>query len=74
MLLMQIGFTYLPFMHVLFHSAPMPLISWLWVVLAGAIAFLVVGFEKWLRYRRDREPGVAAGTQQSDNAQHRAQP
>jgi Ca2+-transporting ATPase len=61
MLLSQIGFTYLPFMNVLFHSAPMPLISWLWVILAGAIAFLVVGFEKWLRYRLDRGPIVAEG-------------
>jgi cation-transporting ATPase F len=60
MLLSQVGFTYLPFMNTLFHSAPMPLISWLWVVMAGAVAFLVVGLEKWLRHRPRRRHGVAA--------------
>ncbi|MBP2672258.1 MAG: P-type ATPase, translocating, partial [candidate division NC10 bacterium] len=60
MLLMQVGFTYLPFMNALFHSAPMPPVSWLWVVIAGAIAFLVVGVEKWLRQRRGRGAAVAA--------------
>ena len=61
MLLLQLGFTYLPFMNVLFHSAPMPLVSWLWVVLAGLIAFLVVGAEKWMRHRDARRTRVAAG-------------
>jgi magnesium-transporting ATPase (P-type) len=56
MLLAQIGFTYLPFMNVLFHSAPMPPISWLWVVLAGVAAFLTVGIEKRLRHRRQPSP------------------
>jgi cation-transporting P-type ATPase F len=61
MLFMQIGFTYLPFMHVLFHSAPMPLLSWLWVLIAGVAAFFTVGCEKWLRHRGARRRVVAAG-------------
>ena len=51
MLLLQLGFTYLPFMNALFHGAPMPPDSWGWVLLIGLAAFLVVGFEKWLRHR-----------------------
>jgi len=38
----------------------MPLVSWLWVVIAGVIAFLVVGLEKWLRHRGNPGPTVAA--------------
>jgi Ca2+-transporting ATPase len=61
MLLMQFGFTYLPFMNTLFHSAPMPLVSWVWVGVAGVVAFLAVGLEKWLRHRQGRGAAVAAG-------------
>jgi Ca2+-transporting ATPase len=61
MLLLQVGFAYLPFMNALFHSAPMPLDSWLWIVSAGIVVFLVVGLEKWLRHRRSRRPAVAVG-------------
>jgi cation-transporting ATPase F len=51
MLLLQVGFAHLPFLNRLFHGAPMPLASWGWVLLIGLAAFLVVGFEKWLRHR-----------------------
>ncbi len=54
MLLLQIGFTYLPFMNALFHSAPMPLVSWVCVFSVGLTAFLAVGLEKWLRHRGGR--------------------
>jgi len=54
MLLLQLGFTYVPFMNALFHSAPMPPVSWLWVLMVGVAAFLMVGLEKWLRHRGDR--------------------
>jgi magnesium-transporting ATPase (P-type) len=57
MLLLQIGFTYFPFMNALFHSAPMPLVSWVWVFIAGLAAFLTVGLEKWLRHRGGRRAG-----------------
>jgi len=62
MLLSQMGFVYLPFMNALFHTAPMPLVSWLWVGLVGVAAFLAVGLEKWLRHRGGgtRWPAVAA--------------
>jgi Ca2+-transporting ATPase len=58
MLLLQVGFTYLPFMNALFHSAPLPLESWGWAFLAGLAAFLLVGFEKWLRYGHRRSAGA----------------
>jgi magnesium-transporting ATPase (P-type) len=58
MLLLQLGFTYLPFMNALFHAAPIPLESWGWVLLIGLAAFLVGGFEKWLRHGR---AGAQAG-------------
>jgi Ca2+-transporting ATPase len=65
MLLLQLGFTYLPFMNALFHSAPMPPVSWIWVFLAGLIAFLVVGAEKWMRHggadRAPRSPVATSG-------------
>jgi magnesium-transporting ATPase (P-type) len=64
MLLLQIGFTYLPFMNALFHTAPMPPVSWLWAVLVGVAAFLTVGLEKWLRHRGGRRAraGSCAGS------------
>jgi len=58
MLLLQVSFTYLPFMNALFHSAPLPLESWGWAFLAGLAAFLLVGFEKWLRYGHRRLAGA----------------
>ena len=58
MLLLQIGFTYLPFMNALFHSAPLSLESWGWAFLAGLAAFPLVGLEKWLRYGHRRSAGA----------------
>lgn len=52
MLLLQLGFVYVPAMNTLFHSAPMPADSWAWVFAAGLAAFGLVGAEKWLRHGR----------------------
>ena len=51
MILLQIGFTYLPFMHAAFASAPIGATEWLWILAVGAIIYTVVGLEKWLRRR-----------------------
>jgi magnesium-transporting ATPase (P-type) len=56
----QLGFVYLPFMNVLFHSAPLSLAAWGQSLLVGALVMPVVGLEKALRewrHRREREDG-----------------
>ena len=64
MLLLQVGFVYVPVMNALFHTAPMPLVSWAWVAAVGLAAFAAVGLEKRLRHGgsggADRANGCAA--------------
>jgi Ca2+-transporting ATPase len=54
MVLIQLGFTYLPAMNNIFGSAPIPLGLWLDVLAVGALAYVVIEMEKWLRRRRTR--------------------
>ena len=59
-LALQLGFVYLPFMNVLFHSAPLSLAAWGQSLLVGALVLPVVGLEKAIRerrHRREREDG-----------------
>jgi Ca2+-transporting ATPase len=51
MIALQLLFTYAPFMHVAFHSAPMRPIEWVFVIAASITIWMVVGLEKWLRRR-----------------------
>jgi cation-transporting P-type ATPase F len=51
MALIQLLFTYAPFMNQLFSSAPMSLALWLDVLAVSVAAFLIVEVEKWLRRR-----------------------
>jgi Ca2+-transporting ATPase len=51
MLLLQLAYTYLPIMNRLFQSAPIDLDAWARIVTAGIIAFMIVEFEKRLRFR-----------------------
>jgi magnesium-transporting ATPase (P-type) len=53
-LLLQLGFVYLPFMHVLFGSAPLGLATWGQSLLVGALVLPVVGIEKAMGERRRR--------------------
>lgn len=48
---LQLGFTYAPFMNVLFGSAPIGLESWGRIFAVSVVAFLVVEAEKKLRFR-----------------------
>ena len=48
MLLLQVGYTYLPFMNHLFQSAPLSLAVWGRIALAGAAVFLTIEIEKKL--------------------------
>ncbi len=52
MIALQLLFTYAPFMNRLFHSAPLGATAWLHVLAVAALAYAVVGFEKWVRFRR----------------------
>ena len=54
MTLLQLLFTYAPFMNKLFNSAPISLALWLDVLAFGFAAFVLVEFEKWLRRRKMR--------------------
>lgn len=47
-LLLQIGFTYLPPMQFLFETQPLGAEHWLLMLLAGVLVFLAVEAEKWL--------------------------
>jgi len=57
MLVLQVMFTYLPAMNLMFHSAPIDLNAWAKIVAAGVITYMIVEFEKWLRRRIDSEKG-----------------
>jgi magnesium-transporting ATPase (P-type) len=50
MLAAQLLFTYLPLMNKLFHTAPINAESWLRVAAVAGAAFVVVEFEKWIRF------------------------
>jgi cation-transporting ATPase F len=49
MTLIQLLFTYAPFMHNLFGSAPIPLVLWVDVLAVSLAAYLIIELEKWLR-------------------------
>ncbi|MEW6157164.1 MAG: HAD-IC family P-type ATPase, partial [Verrucomicrobiota bacterium] len=55
MIAAQLAFTYSPWMNRLFHSAPMDLTSWIYVVAIGLSVHLLVELEKWLRVRSGEE-------------------
>ncbi|MGJ4730172.1 HAD-IC family P-type ATPase, partial [Luteimonas sp. SDU101] len=47
----QLAFTYLPWMHALFGSRPVPLLEGLAIVATGVVLLLVLEVEKWLLRR-----------------------
>ena len=51
MVLIQLLFTYVPFMNRLFSSEPMSLVLWMDVLGVSLAAFLVIEIEKWIRRR-----------------------
>jgi magnesium-transporting ATPase (P-type) len=54
LLLLQLGYTYLPLMQTLFHTAPIDLTAWLLILAVGVLLLLIVEGEKALirRYLR----------------------
>jgi len=58
MVILQLMFTYLPAMNLMFHSAPIGLSSWGRILTVSVFASLVVGLEKWLlRRSEERKQG-----------------
>jgi Ca2+-transporting ATPase len=51
MVLLQLAFTYLPFMNRLFHTEPIGLESWGAIAAAAVVAHFVVGLEKFIARR-----------------------
>lgn len=49
MIILQLAFTYLPWMNLIMHSAPIGLEAWGRVVLIAFIGYLLIELEKWLR-------------------------
>ena len=54
MALIQLLYTYAPFMNTLFGSAPIPLVLWLDVLAVGLAAYIIIEVEKWLRRKSER--------------------
>lgn len=52
MIVLQLLFTYVPFMNGFFSSEPISLIAWGRIILVGFIGYLVVEFEKWINRKR----------------------
>ena len=59
--LAQLAFTYLPWMHVLFDSRPLPLFEGMVIVLAGAALMALLEVEKWLLRKLDLFDELKAG-------------
>ena len=55
LLLLQLGFVYLPFMNALFHTAPLGPLEWVQAFAVGLIVLPVISLEKWLRKRQSRQ-------------------
>jgi Ca2+-transporting ATPase len=49
MILLQLLFTYAPFMNQAFHTTPIDPTDWLYIIATGLIIYLIIGFEKYLR-------------------------
>ncbi len=54
MVILQLLFTYVPFMNSLFGSAPIPFVLWLDVLAVGIAAYILIEVEKWLRRKSAR--------------------
>jgi magnesium-transporting ATPase (P-type) len=51
MVVLQLAFTYVPFMNILFGSAPIGVLPWIKIIGVSILAFIVIEVEKWLRNR-----------------------
>jgi len=49
MIVLQLLFTYAPFMNKIFHSAPIAANDWLLIIIISVAVYSIIGLEKWLR-------------------------
>ncbi|MBN1535756.1 MAG: cation-transporting P-type ATPase [Anaerolineales bacterium] len=56
MVLIQLLFTYAPFMNIIFYSAPISLLPWLGVLIVSVAAYIIIEVEKW--FRRKLNAGI----------------
>ena len=49
MIILQLMYTYAPFMNTIFQSAPITLQDWLLIILVSLAVYSIIGAEKWLR-------------------------
>jgi Ca2+-transporting ATPase len=66
MALLQLAFTYLPFMNRLFHTEPIGLESWGAIAAVAVVAHFVVGLEKFMARRLSRVNRVDTGDDSPD--------
>ncbi len=61
MILLQLSFTYLPWMNQIMQSAPISLEAWGKIITMALIGYLLIELEKWLRrqYAGRRQPALA---------------
>jgi cation-transporting ATPase F len=62
MVVLQLLFTYVPFMNTAFSSAPLEAYMWLPIIGVGLVAFVIVEIDKWLRRMAARRAGDAGAT------------
>jgi Ca2+-transporting ATPase len=63
MVLLQMAFTYAPFMHMIMASAPIGLEAWGLIILVSLLAFAIIEVEKWLRRLTGTEATQRAGAE-----------
>jgi len=49
MIVLQLLFTYTPFMNRIFQSAPISLKDWGMIIVIAIGVYAIIGFEKWIR-------------------------
>jgi len=59
MILLQLLFTYAPVMNRLFHTQPLDLMSWVFIVGIALVALIAVEVEKWVRFNGGRKGNAA---------------
>ncbi len=61
MIVLQLGFTYIPFMNTIFNSAPIGALDWLYIAAWSLVIYAVVGMEKSIRGMLERRKMKKAG-------------
>ena len=57
MVLLQLAFTYVPFMNTIFQSAPIDAAEWMVVIASGFVVYMLAEMDKW-RFRRGKGESI----------------